>query len=295
MRTGRVFWGVFLLSLGAAFLLERFGVFSLQWHHAWQWWPLALIAWGAALLFGNKVVKLIAVVVAAIILALVLVAAFNFSWWDWKTGEGVMAKEQIFKEEFTPGATDAHFALDSGAGSFTIEDTTSDFIAANTTTSLGDYTLEKSDTDFKLHLVGTHNRHWPPGRIRNHAEVRLNPNPVWDLDFDVGAAKVRCDLTPFKVQNLNLDCGAADIDLRLGGRVSESTVKVNAGASSLRIAVPSDVGCEVVIDAPLSSKSIAGFTRVSKGRYQTENYSTATSHISIDIDAGVSSIRVERY
>jgi hypothetical protein len=295
MRTGRVFWGVFLLTLGAAFLLDRLGVFSLQWHHAWRWWPLALIAWGAALLFGNKVVKLVAVVVAAIVLALVLTAMFSFSWCDWKTGEGEMAKEQMFREEFTPGVTNAHFSLDSGAGSFTIEDTTSNFIAANTTTSLGNYTLEKTDSDFRLHLIGTHGRHWPPGRMRNHAEVRLNPTPVWDLDFNVGAARVRCDLTPFKVQNLKLNCGAADIDLRLGGGVSESTVKVDAGASSVRLAVPSDVGCEVVIDAPLSSKSIAGFIRMSKGRFQTENFATATSHISIDIDAGVSSIRVERY
>jgi hypothetical protein len=295
MKTGRVFWGVFFLSLGAAFLLERFGVLSLQWHHAWQWWPVVLIAWGSALLFGGKVVKLIAVIVAAVVLALVLTAMLNFSSWYDDTDQGDLAKGQLFQEEFTPGSTSASFALDAGAGVFTIGDTTSDFVAVKTSTSLGTYALDRSGSDFTLHFEGTHRRHWPPGRISNHAQVHLNAAPVWDLDLDVGAAKVRCDLTPFKVQNLTMDCGAADVDLRLGGGVSETTVKVDAGASSLKIAVPSAAGCEVRIEAPLSSKTFPGFDRVSRGRYQTDNYSTAAQHISIEIDAGVSSIRIERY
>jgi len=298
MKTGRVFWGVFFLTLGAAFLLERFGVLNLQWQHAWRYWPVVLIAWGAAILFGGKAVKLIAVVVAAAVLALVVVALLSFSWADDAWEHGAITQEQVLREDYVPGSSHASFKLESGAGSFTIEDTTADFVSVHTTTSFGKYSLEREGglqgTEFALRLKGVR-RGWPPGRMRNQAEVHLNRGPVWDLDLDVGAAKMRCDLSPFKVENLNVDCGAAEVELRLGGGVPESNVKVNAGASSLRIAVPSDVGCEVRVDAPLSSKSFPGFNRITKGHFQSDNYSSATQHIFIEVDAGVSSIKIERY
>jgi hypothetical protein len=295
MKTGRLFWGVFLLSLGGAFLLQRFGVLSLQWHHAWQWWPLVLVAWGVALLFGGKIVKMIAVVVAAVVLALALTAMLSFSWWEDNRGNGVMAKEQVFQEEFSPEAKTASFTLDSGAGTFTIGDTTSQFLAVSTTTSFGDYALDKNGTDFTLRLLGSGGKHWPPGRVRNHVDVRLNPSPTWDLHFDVGAAKVKCDLTQYAVQNLSFDCGAADVNIRLGAKAKECTVNVDAGASSLKIAVPESAGCELNVDAPLSSKVFPGFHKTSSGHYETDNTSTATQRFFFNIDAGVSSIRIERY
>ncbi len=298
MKTGRVFWGVFFLTLGTAFLLERFGVLNLQWHHAWQYWPVVLIAWGAAILFGGKVIRLIAVIVAAAVLALVLVALLSFSWEDGPWEGGAITQEQVFHEKYVPGSGNASFALESGAGEFRLMDTTADFVEVHSVTSFGKYSLRRdgdsAGTDFTLSLDGVR-KGWPPGRMRNHVEVHLNKEPVWDLVLDVGAAKVRCDLSPFKVRSLNMDCGATDAVLTLGRGVPESSVKIDAGASSLRIAVPSEAGCDVRVDAPLSSKSFPGFNRIAKGHFQSENYSSAAEHVSIEVDAGVSSITVERY
>jgi hypothetical protein len=297
MKTGRIFWGVFLLALGGAFLLERFGILSLQWHHAWQWWPLALIAWGAALLVGGKVIKIIAVVVAAIILALVITVFWNFSWScdDDDAPEGVMASASEFREDMSADIKQASFTLDSGAGTFVIEDTTAALVAATTSSSFGHYTLERSGGDCSLRFNGRHENHWFPGRFQNHADVRLNTAPTWDMHFDVGAAKLRCDLTRFKVQNLSIDCGAADVYLRLGSEAKDCTVNIDAGASSFKLAVPASVGCEMNVDAPLSSKTFPGFTRGANGKYQTDNNATASQHIFINVDAGVSSIHIERY
>jgi hypothetical protein len=298
MKTGRVFWGVFFLTLGTAFLLERFGVMSLQWHHAWQYWPVVLIAWGAAILFGGKVIRLVAVIVAAGVLALVLVALLSFSWDDGAWEGGAITQEQVFHEKFIPGSSNASFTLESGAGEFKLMDTTADFVEVRTATSFGRYSLGReggsAGTDFTLSLDGVR-KGWPPGRMRNQVAVQLNKQPVWDLVLDVGAAKMHCDLSPFKVRSLNMDCGATHVDLRLGRGVPESNVTIDAGASSLRIAVPSEAGCDVRVDAPLSSKSFPGFNRIAKGHFQSENYSSAAEHVFIEVDAGVSSITVERY
>jgi hypothetical protein len=298
MKTGRIFWGVFFVALGAAFLLQRFEVLNLQWHHAWLYWPLVLIAWGAAILFGGKTVKLIAVVVAAVVLALVLVAVLSFSWFGDFSDEGTITQDRTFHEAFVPGATRASFQLNSGAGNFIIRDTTADMVEVSTTTNLGTYSLDRMGEDSSAEYVLDLNRArkgWHPGHVTNKAEVRLNATPVWDITMDVGAAKLRCDLSAYKVANVKLDCGAASVDLRLGKGVSESTVDIDAGASSLNIEVPSDVGCEIRIDAPLSGKSIDGFTRIEKGFYKSLNYDSAVEHCAITIDAGVSSIRIERY
>jgi hypothetical protein len=298
MKTGRVFWGVFLLTLGGAFLLERIGIMTLQWHHAWRFWPVVLIAWGVAVLFGGRVVKTVAVVIAALVLALVLAAFLNFSWADDVWEKGAVTQEQTFHEEYTPGITHASFTLESGAGVFEFRDTTADLMTATTTTSFGRYMVERSgsgaDAVVRMNLQGGHSG-WPHRRMQNRAEVRLNGAPTWDVTLNVGAAKVRCDLSQIKVEHVNVDCGAADVQLRLGSQVPESHVKIDAGASSLNIDVPVGVGCDVRLDAPLSGKHLSDFIRLSKGHFQSENFEAAGHKLYIDIDAGVSSITVDRY
>jgi hypothetical protein len=49
------------------------------------------------------------------------------------------------------------------------------------------------------------------------------------------------------------------------------------------------------VEAPLSSKRLPGFTKVRDGIYQTDNFGTAEKSIRINVEAGVSSVRVTRY
>lgn len=136
---------------------------------------------------------------------------------------------------------------------------------------------------------------WRLGRFSHDAVVALNPGPAWDLDFSLGAARVEMDLSSLIVDRLKLENGAARTTIRLGNRGKETGVDIQAGASSIRIEVPEAAGCEVHVEAPISSKKFPGFMKTGDGEYRTENYSTAQSKISISINAGVSSIKVTRY
>jgi hypothetical protein len=129
----------------------------------------------------------------------------------------------------------------------------------------------------------------------NRAEIRLNETPRWDIDVDVGAAKVEADLTPFIVEKLYVDVGASSLRLKLGGRAETCEVNVDAGASSIKISVPESLGCEVRIDAPVSSKHLPGFQGGGNGVYRTDNFDSSDHKIFMRVDAGVSSIRVTRY
>jgi hypothetical protein len=298
MRTGRLFWGVFFLAVGVLLLLARWGDWSVTWSLTWKLWPVVLILLGAAMIMKSPIVKTVFAAVAALVLAVTMVSMFNFSWLDDGVSFDKSVTQQTLEQAFKPGTARAEFTLDSGAGIFTVEDTTSALISARTRSSVGIYALDcSSGTDreiVNLHLPssnhGMHLRH-----MENRVDVRLNPKPVWDMNLDVGAAKLEMDLAPFAVEKLSLDAGAASVGITLGDRAQDTHVSIDAGASSIKLRVPESSGCDVRIDAPMSSKHFPGFEAKKKGWYQTENFSTAAKKIFVEIDAGVSSVRVERY
>ena len=53
MNTGRLFWGMLLVSAGVLLLLDRIGVFAVSWTFVWQLWPLVLVFWGVALVLAG--------------------------------------------------------------------------------------------------------------------------------------------------------------------------------------------------------------------------------------------------
>ena len=82
---------------------------------------------------------------------------------------------------------------------------------------------------------------------------------------------------------------------RLGSRAEETRVKIKTGAATTSIEVPESVGCEVHLQTALSGKRIRGFDKISGNRYQTSNFESAAKKIYIDVSAGVSEIRIDRY
>jgi len=69
IRRGFLFWGLFLILLGAIPLLARAGVIPEDtFTNIWRWWPLLLIGLGIALLLGRSQAGLIGTAIIAIVL-----------------------------------------------------------------------------------------------------------------------------------------------------------------------------------------------------------------------------------
>jgi hypothetical protein len=298
MKAGRVFWGVFFLVLGFLLLGDRLGflpAISISW---WRWWPFALVLIGVAVLLKNSPYRWIPLAIAGAFVGVILATVINFSWFGSAGERGGELTIQKFHIAPRPGVAKASLGFDGGAGTVRIRDTSDVLLEAETETNLGEYAIEHDSLaeqqEVRLWLRAG-KRGFQLGKMRNVVELRLNPATVWDLNFDMGASKLDLDLEYIAVENLRLDCGASKSSIRLGARLPETNVQINAGASSIRLEVPESAGCEVRVDAPLSSKGFPGFTKVRDGTYRTDNYDTATRRISVGIDAGVSSIRVARY
>ena len=300
MKLSRVFWGAFLVLLGLLLLADRFGVFVVDLYDLWKFWPLILVFIGLGLIYRSSTFRWVPVAIAGILGAFILASMVNIPWMDreWRTERGRETHTQDFTMNMRPQLERASFRFDGGAGSLNVRAGEGDLISAHTTTDFGEYRLEYDSIggrdELALWLEGSR-RGWRFGRLENSAEVMLNPGPVWSLDFDMGASSVDLDLSKLAVERLTVDCGASKSVIRLGSRAEDVEVDINAGASSLRVEVPESAGCEVRIEAPLSSKRLPGFTKVGSGEYQTENFGSAGKSISISIHAGVSSVRVTRY
>ncbi len=186
--------------------------------------------------------------------------------------------------------------LDAVAGEFSISETDDYLLKFERQGNLGKYYLEADNVGSAVVLKLS----MEEGKIRssgfnNEAEISLNPVPVWDINMDAGAAKIEFDLSPFKIDRVDIDGGASSIWLKFGDKIDKTDLEINTGASAITIEVPEEVGCEVKTNTVLSSKSFDGFDKIESGLYQTPGFNSNDKQIFIGIDAAVTSLRVERY
>jgi hypothetical protein len=64
------------------------------------------------------------------------------------------------------------------------------------------------------------------GKIRNKVDLQLNENPIWDFSFNFGAAKAKFDLSHYKVRDIQLNTGAANVWMKLGDKYEDTNVDV---------------------------------------------------------------------
>jgi hypothetical protein len=192
----------------------------------------------------------------------------------------------------------AYLQFDAAAGSFYISDTTADLLSFTKRGWGGKYTyaVKRSEDKASIYIdregddINFNNKN-------NSSKVKLalNNEPVWDIELDIGAAKLDFDLSDFRVKKLDLDGGAASFEIKLGDRYPKSYINIDAGASEIIIKVPSASGCDLELSTVLSGKTINGFEKVDHGHYRTENFEQAENKIYISVDAAISSYTITRY
>ena len=299
MKSGRVFWAVLFITVGALGLLQNVLNLGWNWSGLWKAWPLVLILIGISVIFRDKQFRWIFSGSAGLLVGLIGFALFQHGCneidTNWKSNDKVV--KQTLVEERDSSIARASFSFDGGAGVFTISDTTGHLILVESDSTLGSYELTREDSagmsNLSLEMNGG-NMHWH-GNGRNAVNIRLNPDPEWEMDFDVGAAKANFNLSPFKVRKVNFNGGASAVDFKLGDRADLTDVDIETGVSSINVFVPSSVDCEIRTDASLSSKQFEGFAKMGPGVWRSEGYGTKTKKITINVDAGVSSIHISRY
>lgn len=295
MNKGRLFWGSFLLGLGALVLLDRSGTLVIEWGNVWAFWPVLLILLGVSVMGGSGILGKSASVLTGLLAAALIVAFMNFGHATERSTGG--QKEEPLTAPMKPGTTSAAFSLDAGAGTFVIAGGGEQLMEARINADPWTYSMDRdtSGGQDRLRMWMDHHEGISWGwRVKNSVEVALNPAPAWEIDLNAGAARVDADFRTLEVEQIRISSGASTIKVQLGSRAKECTMILETGVSSVRIYVPESAGCDIRIEAPMSSKRLPGFEKTGDGWYETDNLATAERKIHLNIEAGVSSIRVIR-
>ncbi|MCX7735188.1 MAG: DUF5668 domain-containing protein [Candidatus Kapabacteria bacterium] len=310
MKTGTIFWGVFLITLGIMLLISSLNSFALDLEFIFKLWPLIFIFWGLTLLKISDAIKKIIVIFISVLLALFIVALVNTSVsgvkniadWDWdinvKTDDTKRDydKSNLLSIPFDSNQIERNLSLDIGAGSFSIEGGSENLIEVFSKSKNSQFNLESdslhqnisfSYTEGNINFDGSDKR-------MNKAILKINENPLWNFDIKLGAAKMSADFSRIKSRRINFETGAASSKIKLGEMIDTCDFVINAGASSVKLEIPKNSGCIVETDMALSSRKFEGLN-FDGNNFKSENYDKAEKKIFIKIKGGVSSFKITRY
>jgi hypothetical protein len=308
MKTKNIIWGLVLVLIGVLFILKNLGVIYFSWHSIWRLWPLLLVLIGVTILPVKDGVKVALTLLVFIIGAVFLVTypkEESNDWWSFNWDRPNRERQQDQDEpEIDQEITEAYdttihmadLVFDAAAGDFKVEQSTEDLFEFKREGNLGRYNYSIKELGERREInIGLEEGRIINGNLKNQVTMKLNPNPVWDIKVDVGAANIDMDLAAFKISNVKIDGGASSISIRLGTLYNDCRMKINSGASSITIRIPEEFACQVNTSTVLSSKDLPGFNKVSGGTYVTPDFSEKDKNITIDVEAAVSSLTVERY
>ncbi len=314
MRSKGIFWGVVLIALGALFVLRHFGVFYFSWYDLKHLWPVILVILGISLLPIKGVVRIILSFIVVIIVLIYLSnrpVQYYDNLWNWiperhwsddsysyedEEYDEESWTDQLLFEEYDGQIENAVIDLDAAVGKFTLTTTDDYLIKFERSGNVGKYYLDADNVGSAVVLkLAMESNRIKSGKFRNEVEISLNPEPVWDINMDAGAAEIDFDLSPFKVDRIDIDGEASSIWLRLGDKLDKTDLEIGRGVSSITIEVPEGLGCEVITKTILSSKSFDDFDKIESGLYQSPDFENSDKQIYISIDAAVTSLEVKRY
>jgi hypothetical protein len=209
---------------------------------------------------------------------------------------------QNFSVAFDPSVQEVNLEIGGGAAEFFLsEASSSDVFSADTKLFKNKFNLEDEkkgttqDISFKMSSKnGSDNFHIGKG-MNNDVNLKLSKAPIWNLDLGIGAGELKFDLSDYKVKDIKMETGAADISLKMGNKLKESKVRIESGVAKVKILVPQNAACQIKMDGALNTKDFDGFSKSSSRTWKTENFETASNKIYLEINSGLSAVSVDRY
>jgi len=304
-------WGVALFFVGGILLLVNLDIIDFYWRSVIEMWPIVLIIIGANLLIPKRGI-------GPVISVLVTIAALAFLAYrgsipphnGWRAFGGqndprpakssrLETSRGEFTHDYDSAFKEAYLQIEGGAVSYTIAGTTDKLFSGEAVSTFGLHHLETTTTDhvprLKFSMKNKRKGNWDLDADENRATIRLNPNPSWHIDLDMGAGKADFDLTEYNVASLSFEGGAASFKAKMGMPLQETVITAESGMANVEIEIPEEAACRIVIDSGLSSKDFPGFVKQDDGSYVTENYSETRNRFVIDLEGGLTAFSVRRY
>jgi hypothetical protein len=287
-RGGLPIMAIILIALGVVLLLQTTGVLSWGlWGELWRFWPIILIAIGINLIIGGRmpwvaVLLIILLVVASVGIALALAV-------DERAGviEGF--------EQPLDGLESVAVRIDFGAGKLTVgslPDGSPNLAEGTLKGRKGEVKLVQADGSTELQISMDER-----GALRRFSNVSwsilLSRVPKLSLRLNGGAADMTLDLRDLKVTALDVNTGAADVEITMPASAGHTRADISGGAADVEIVVPEGVAARVTSSSGLSDVDIDASRFPKSGDvWASPDFDTATNRVEIEIKVGASSVSV---
>ncbi len=261
MRRGSMFWGLFLLLLGALFMLVNFGGFRINvWSLIGPLFLILLGIWVVLGVFGRGRVEVEAVSVPL------------------------------------EGAESAHVTLDYGVGRVNMQGSTGPGVLMAGSFSGGlDPRVQRDGSALRLHMKRTDFEFpmfWGGGAY--DWDFQLSREIPLAMQVKGGAGKLDLDMQDLRLTDLRVDGGAGAINLGMPAQAGKTQVQVDAGVGTLDVRVPEGVAAQIETKSGLGTISVnqGRFPMVGENTYRSADYDTAEHRLDMRIEGGVGTISV---
>lgn len=295
----KFFWGLLIILIGLLLLANNFNIWTnIDWDLLWQFWPVLIILYGLALLvkgwrFGGIIIIAAFIIVGALIGLILITQPEKITPSTWVDNSSVSTSR--FSSNVPSNAKEASINIKTGAVNLDLQESPNKLIEGNLESNIGKANLNIKASGEKVQAdLQTNSNRFPLKRIKNDLLVKITNSIPVKLNIDAGASSLNIDLRPIILRQLNISSGATSMNLKIGDKVENNAkIKIDAGASSIKISLPESIGTEIKTSSALASREFEGFNKINDRLYRSSNYDQSAKKISLEINAGASSIKVE--
>jgi hypothetical protein len=297
----RYFWGLTLLLVGSSYLAASLGYLNYSdINKLWLWWPLILIFIGFDLLLKRFKYGWFFMIALSLLFGIIIydvsLAPTSYLFPNQRVISENRETESVIKIVKYSKAQKSKIGLKTGMVDLKISGGSKELVTGTLKSNITEL-LEKSVISGDEQIIElasnpiSKQMMWFRG-VKNILNLNLtNDLPIF-LTIDAGASRLDLDLTDVKVSGVEINAGASTIDLRLGSKIiNGSKVLIDAGASTINISIPKNLGVRIKSESGLVTQNLPDFVK-NGNYYENEQYSKSSTKIEFEIRSGVSTINV---
>ena len=280
---------VFLIGLGAVFLLNNFG--SLPWN-AWELvlrlWPILIIAIGLDIVIGRRsawgsllaLVLMIAIVAGALLLI----------------GTGNPGEDQSFKWLPEISVTRINASFSPAVGSLRVQD-----LAGGNSMAEGVLHTQRGE-DAKTKMLSNGTFSIESKGVMFFSQVGKSPRWKWDISFtpilpidmkvNMGVGEVELNLNRLRIDELDVNMGVGKITVYLPAKAMQG--KIDCAVGETVIVVPQGAEIQIKVSAGITTVDTPSNIAHSGDYYTSAGYnSSGATRIQLDVSQAIGHLKIE--
>lgn len=292
-RAGSLIFPLLLILIGVVLLVERLGLWSLNWAHAGQWWPLILVLLGLEILLRHtRMGEIASFLVAFGLIASVMLLVLSGG------PRRVDRTHNIFSYPLK-GIETADVRLDVGVGRLEVSplDDSDQVLEAEIRHSEATQLIrEVSEKDKGIRIAlrtSGEGQAWNPlGKsVEEDWHIGLSTQIPLSLEVHAGVNRSQLKLNGLKLKRLSLNAGVGETEVTLP-ETGNYEVTIKGGIGAIKVQVPESMEARVRVDGGLGAVHVGGRYEQQGKYYVTKGYAHADDRAEIEIDGGVGAITI---